>query len=671
MSEQKTTELTKWFVLIGVDYYMPGNSRTNIDGSPLRYPNLLGCVSDIGRLQNHIEKTQNVDQSHIVTFTSSPNSTDPNKPKEDMTKWPTYDNIVQQLQTVTNTAQPGDIVHIHHSGHGARAKTVYPELKGLNGLDEAIVPCDIRCKGRYLRDFELAALLDTMVQKRLIVTVVLDSSSSALDYTVLSSDKSDIPRELLASVRSRYRDTDRTPKESWLLEAEGYELLTACRLDENSNEVEDRDQDDIWHGALTYCLLESIRLGGANLTHGMLHRRIRAEVQIDFPRQTPIFAGNSKRVLFSNEERHHASTIPVKSVNPKGYLILGAGKAHGISKDSEYDIYPWDHDFSDSISSPRVQITEVFDLKSQAQLSCGNIRTIKPGFQAVPRKTPVQKLVVKLVHDPSDESKQAKLNQLQQHLCSNVDDLPVELISDDSAGNGTFHLGVNIDGRYILLDTSGQEIPTFPPSEEPELVLHRLSHLAKYEMIRELKNPNIPDMLDGKFTFELVDPTYEPTNPFTIRDGGAVYIRFKNETKEAVNLTIFDFQPLWGITQIYPLKSDFETILAGEERKPEFRMTIPEQLGPISAASDVLKAFVTIQGTSFRSLELPDMEREQTRGYPSNRDHDALEQLLNTLDVPHRGRGPSKRSPGIWATSEITIRIIRDNFAKNLLLVGQ
>jgi hypothetical protein len=523
MSEQKTSELTKWFVLIGVDYYMPGNSRTDKDGSPLHYPNLLGCVTDIGRLQKHIEETQNVDQSHIVTFTSSPNSTDPNKPKEGMTKWPTYDNIVQQLRTVTSTAQPGDIVYIHYSGHGAQAKTVYSELKGTHGLDEAIVPCDIHCGGRYLRDFKLAELLDAMVQRRLIVTVVLDScySGSAsrgppgepvprgigkVDYTVLPSDKSDIPRELLASVGSRYRDTSRTPKESWLLEAEGYELLTACRLDEKANEVEDRDQDGIWHGALTHCLLESMSLGGANLTHGMLHRRIRAEVQLDFPRQTPIFAGNSKRVLFSNEERHHASTVTVKSVDKKGSLILGAGKAHGILKDSDYDIYPWDaHDFSDSISSPRVHITDVFELESQAQLSSGKIQNIKPGYQAVPRKTPIQKLVVKLVNDPADDSKQAKLNQLQLQLRSNVEDLPVELITDDNAGCATFHLSVDIKGRYELLDTSDRPIPTFPPLEEPEMVLHRLSHLAKYEMIRELKNPNIPDKLDGKFTFELVD----------------------------------------------------------------------------------------------------------------------------------------------------------------------
>lgn len=65
------------------------------------------------------------------------------------------------------------------------------------------------------------------------------------------------------------------------------------------------------------------------------------------------------------------------------------------------------------------------------------------------------------------------------------------------------------------------------------------------------------------------------------------------------------------------------------------------------------------------------MEREPTRGYPSNRGHDALERLLNTLDVPHRGRGPSERSPGIWATSEITIRITRDDLVSNLLLAGQ
>ncbi|KAF8538860.1 hypothetical protein BDD12DRAFT_840666 [Trichophaea hybrida] len=118
---------------------------------------------------------------------------------------------------VTTEARPGDVVYIHYSGHGAQARTVYPELKGPNSVDEALVPCDIHCGGRYLRDFELAELLDIMVQKGLVVTIVLDSCHSGsasrgprgevprgigkVDYTVLPSDKSDIPGELLASVK--------------------------------------------------------------------------------------------------------------------------------------------------------------------------------------------------------------------------------------------------------------------------------------------------------------------------------------------------------------------------------------------------------------------------------------------------------------------------------------
>jgi Caspase domain len=65
---------------------------------------------------------------------------------------------------------------IHYSGHGGRAPTMFRSLKGANGLDEALVPTDIgNSEARYLRDLELARLLNGMVDKGLIVTVVLDS----------------------------------------------------------------------------------------------------------------------------------------------------------------------------------------------------------------------------------------------------------------------------------------------------------------------------------------------------------------------------------------------------------------------------------------------------------------------------------------------------------------
>jgi len=52
-------------------------------------------------------------------------------------------------------------------GCGGQVKTVYEDLKRPNCLDEAIVPCNIHDGERYLRDVEVAELLEEMVQKEL------------------------------------------------------------------------------------------------------------------------------------------------------------------------------------------------------------------------------------------------------------------------------------------------------------------------------------------------------------------------------------------------------------------------------------------------------------------------------------------------------------------------
>ena len=476
---------------------------------------------------------------------------------------------------MTTYAQPGDIVHIHFSGHGAQAKTVYQGIKGDGGFDEALVTCDVCCGGRYLRDVEVAALLDDMVQKELVVTVVLDSCHSGgavrglggkagaytrgtgnVDHSVLRNDWSAIARNLLDSTRLRYRDpclqqTDRSwlPRphgyqllsmaqnwwssvkdqfqdassqqtgRSWLLEPHGYELLAACRLNELANEVQAVDGDGLWYGALTHCFLDALKSGGPGaLTHAMLHRRIHAEVQLQFPFQTPIFVGNGKRIIFESTEGHHVPTIYVKSVN-KTTVLLAAGRAHGILVESEYAMFPWDaDDFSDPSGYPKVRITDVLEFESCAEISEDDpysIRRVKPGYQAVPLQTPVETLRVKLVSIPNPfcGNQREKLDQLRLAMIRNgVMDLPVEPVSDDYGHYSTaaFHIGVDIYGRYILLDTFDQAIPTFPPSESPEELFQRLTHLAKYELIRSLRNLNTPEKLDKKFIFEVVNDGKEP-----------------------------------------------------------------------------------------------------------------------------------------------------------------
>jgi hypothetical protein len=146
-------------------------------------------------------------------------------------------------------------------GRGGQVKTVYEDLKRPNCLDEAIVPCNIHDGGRYLRDVEVAELLEEMVQKELIVNVVLDSCHSGSTVRGPGSrgpvsrgigkvghyelPKSDIPWNLLASVRSHYRDPSRPAQQSWLLESKAYELLAACHLNEEVSEILNDDGTDL------------------------------------------------------------------------------------------------------------------------------------------------------------------------------------------------------------------------------------------------------------------------------------------------------------------------------------------------------------------------------------------------------------------------------------------
>src|SRR5690606_13054979 len=83
------------------------------------------------------------------------------------------------FKKIAEMAQPGDQVYIHYAGHGGRTATIDRRHKGEDGIDEALVPMDIgNSEARYLRDIELAKLLNDMAKKGLKVTAVLDSCHS-------------------------------------------------------------------------------------------------------------------------------------------------------------------------------------------------------------------------------------------------------------------------------------------------------------------------------------------------------------------------------------------------------------------------------------------------------------------------------------------------------------
>lgn len=163
---------------------MNGNARQDASGRVVHYPNLGGCVNDVALLECFLKDDVGVLGDHISKLTSSvPDDPTQNAPREDCSIWPTYWNIIQAFYNILQKAQAGDFVYIHYSGHGARVRTVYGNLKESNGIDEALVPVDIEVprdseQSRYVRDLEIASWLEKFVQKGLRVTLVLDSCHS-------------------------------------------------------------------------------------------------------------------------------------------------------------------------------------------------------------------------------------------------------------------------------------------------------------------------------------------------------------------------------------------------------------------------------------------------------------------------------------------------------------
>jgi hypothetical protein len=140
-------------VLIGINFY---------SDKPLR-----GCVRDVDMIQQYLQSTHSITQTHITKLTAStPADTDALQPPEEPSSWPTFENVTACFSRITSMSLAGDHVYIHYSGHGTR--TSNGEL-ALALLDEAEVG-----KVRYLSGLKLAEIINRMVEHGLKITLVLD-----------------------------------------------------------------------------------------------------------------------------------------------------------------------------------------------------------------------------------------------------------------------------------------------------------------------------------------------------------------------------------------------------------------------------------------------------------------------------------------------------------------
>jgi Caspase domain len=635
-------------LLIGIDYYKPNRL----------YKSLKGAVRDINLVEAFLKQTLKIPPEQIHKLIS-PNQEDAAllaaRSAEAQVQEPTYENIVKAFDRITATAQAGEQVYIHYSGHGGRAATIYPNLKQGVGeqTDEGIVPMDIgdTAEGRYLRDIEMTTLLKRMTDKGLIVTVVLDSCHSGGatrgDAEIRSAGQTDnLPRssQSLVAELEELEQNWRESKNRGLVEeggaARNYVLLAACRPNEYAYEYAVNGGTERY-GALTYWMIDtltSVATSGQPLTYKLLHDRINAQIQSKFQAQIPMVAGETDRLVFGSDTWSTPYTVSLIKVISDTQVTLNAGQAQGLSKGTRFSIYPLQTtDFSDSTRQVAiVELTQVDASESKAKVLTaeeGGIAVngqLDPGAPAIMVSAPVDLIQrVRFTDDkvvgeqeqelppPLVDRQKAALDQVRQALVGNG-----WVVEEQEGESALYQVAIDREGNYEICKNIPIEnlrpLLSIDDPAAPKRVVDRLVHLAKYQAVESLDNSSskLAQALDVTVLMENRQAFPNPQSP-TIKSGDVICLRLSNRGSQPLKIAVLDIEPTWAVSQL-PVGGDtaaFFNLEKGAVEDVELRLVVPDDEA-YSQTKETIKVFAVQRGLAdFRWLTLQALdEPSETRG---------------------------------------------------------
>ncbi|CAK7326025.1 unnamed protein product [Dovyalis caffra] len=141
--------MTKKAVLIGCNY--PGTKAE-----------LKGCVNDVRRMYQCLVDRYGFSEDNITVLIDT----------DDSYTQPTGKNVRKALNYLVRSAEPGDFLFVHYSGHGTRLPAETGEDDDT-GYDECIVPCDMN----LITDDDFRDYVD-QVPEGCCITIVSDSCHS-------------------------------------------------------------------------------------------------------------------------------------------------------------------------------------------------------------------------------------------------------------------------------------------------------------------------------------------------------------------------------------------------------------------------------------------------------------------------------------------------------------
>ncbi|HIC90020.1 MAG TPA: hypothetical protein EYP04_11550 [Anaerolineae bacterium] len=648
-----------WALIVGIDRYESVRD-------------LRGACNDADAMEAFLREVLGVPPQRIRKLTARLDGSDP--PEQLATR----ENIIRGFTEHLTKAKKGDQIFFHYSGHGSYAPTADP-LNEPDGWDETLVPCDSRSLGIYdIVDNELAGLLEGLAATGAQISVFLDCCHSGSGLRAAPAPGEPLPevRVCEPDLRSRPPDTlvarsssrGVKPASGWLRPGD-YVLLAGCRDEEEAREYW-AEELGRWHGAMTYLALQVMRQAHPDLTYAALHDQLLARMHSFYERQTPQCEGDCRRLLFGGiRVRQHPYLRVLKVLSDR--VLLDGGQVHGLTPGSVVAIYPPGSQMADELlTTATIKHVEVAQswawldapgvavpVASRARITHRGVGGLTRRVALAPETTAVADAMA--VAEPGGEP--------SRYLVPVGPDEPAEF-------------RVWVEGEaYVIAGRDGRAATVSVPVDEDGAaarVVSYLEHMTAYLNALQLTNDDPLSGLAGKVQLHLkrvtqMGPSGRPLDVEDVREAGGqavvgegdvVALEITNHSDRPLYVALFDFDPEWGISRIYPPAAPHMMLNPFDPDEPERHKLIvaPLRLSladpEATRGRDTLKLFAAAEPTSFDILEKPPLVepdlRTGTRAVPDS----PLGQLL---EAARRGGGRkvtlvSEKVSDLWTTTQVS-----------------
>ena len=604
--------MTKWAILIGVDFYA---RRSGLD-SPLQdeseeLSDLGGCVQDVNSIKRVLVQNWGFRDENITSLISRGPADKPAGEAAGLETdaSPTYENIINTITLVTKNSRPGDIVYIQFSGCIWRVPTATPHIRNLHSedLDLALFPENVLTDGKCLYDVELAVLLHRLTTGGREVTLVIDGRFTVVDIPMITTLYPPALSEDDTAPVS-YGAWSKFGKHTWLQNPTPGSLYTFIMIGgystvSGSIEYTEPGTNAIY-GFLTYQILKLLKRVGHRMTYKSFARHITMVAKSWLERHVflaieelgLVVAGGMDRP-FLGEERQLTSrppNFPVTFSGAQGVsrMRVEGGMAHGLKKgDRLVLVEGYSPGAADGSTLGIVEVTLVYGLFSLCQPTT---EISAPHYQV----------------STGSDTKNSSMNAI---LVLHPRDAVLPSVNAATSVDASRLLSSPTNAAQRAFQTpSDMKPPSLQPRNQAELyrsllqVKHQSNEISKH----------ISFSVVGGYGYRQHGPpstaTFGADGYLHLVSGDYVVLHLLGALPRPMFVRALCFDSTFGIEQVYPVVSGRDDSFGAESRSElvmHIRLSLPVQT-KLAHATEVLKVFVTGSPSSFEALEIPPISDE-------------------------------------------------------------